>query len=469
MRRLYRSDKPTSEGLPEGVLLFTLTTPDRDTYKTRFNPEGAQFRPAKPWLDTHDDGSCMHVIGKFEPVYQGPDALRVNVSFDMADETAAAIYRKHKEGFLEGCSLRFEPLAYHVEEESDGSKTLVYDKYEVLEGSSCGVPSNPQALMVRAAGVAEDMTAALIAEINVLKTRVYHPAQEVKPAMIKPEHRSTYRYAIGDSLRAAHDHMDMCRVVEHPEHKKFHREAALAHMGHATHMTRMVADSIAEGHEDAPQDAALVGSMMRVAPLDEMAKEWEICQRAALAYADRTWADVGKDSGAKDPSDLQVKLAAGKTTTDAYKRMLGEQRNVERKTENDDRLRLIGQLRASAAGLEPGLEAQMLGFDPVGYDSASKTNTRKGSAWTLDNIRRYQTEVDGAVTPIVRIAPLKGVETEAKITGAENIPAPAPHARSADFAAGLEAKLAEAARSTGMDLEKLKETTRKVARMQGAL
>lgn len=600
-RRAFNSSKPITDGLKEGELIFTLTTPDRDTYKTRFNPMGARFRPAKPWLDSHNDESCATVIGKMEPVYQGPDALRVKVIFDMEKPEGAEIYRQHTAGFIEGCSQRFDPIEYHVEAEGDAAcdkcsgacfidgsacvacfgtgkadTTLVYDVYDILEGSSCAVPSNPNALMVRAAGVAEDRALAAIraAKSTTIQTLIFSKekfskAEAVKWAKdhdyktgvdettdsyrlrqrdpdemtgmktisltdgvqaiighlkekrvampdkpitdkpietkqpetsttvrnvpmeqftklegsgdigsyhpvhmsLKPEHRHAMRYAVGDHMRMAHDHMDMHRMSDHPDHKRFHREHALGHMRGALHMTRMIADDMAEGHEDAPQDAALVTGMMRACPVEgdvELANEWANCQRSALAYAERTFAGVCQDQGCKSPEDVMVRFAAAKTTADAYKRILTQEKRAAKQTEDVERLEIVKAMRSSEAGLEPGLEAQMLGLDPVGYDPAKKDNTRKGAAWSLDAIRQYRTQVEGAVTPIVRQAPLRNAApTDAKpVNPAESvIPAPAEH-KGNGISAPLEAKLREAARSTGIDFEKLMATTRKVAQMQ---
>lgn len=599
-RRAFSTGKPEHEGLAEGELIFTLTTPDRDTYKTRFNPMGARFRPAKPWLDSHDDGTAKNTIAVFEPVYQGPDALRVKTRFDMKDPHAAEIYRKHVEGFLDGCSHRFDPIESHVEATGDepctkcisgmtedgpcfacfgtgcADTTLVYDVYDILEGSSCAVPSNPNALMVRAAGVIEDKAAAAIrsAKSTTIQTLIFSKdkfskAEAVKwakehdhktevdetedsyrlrqrdpdtmtgmktitltdgikavvghvkekrtaeggivekpvlaivgtgdrehiverntrldntpyapvgpiapyhPIGMKPEHRSHYRYAIGDHLRMAHDHMDMHRMSEHEPHRKFHREHAMHNMRAAGTMCRMLADEAAEGHDDALQDAGLVTSMMRACPVEgdaEMAKEWETTQRSALPYADRTFADVCQEVGAKTPTDAMIRFATAKTTTEAYRKMLKRDNDTARATENSQRKELIESLRSSTAGLEPGLEAQMLGFDPVAYDPSKKDNVRKGQPWALDAIRRYQSDVEGQVTPIVRSAPLKtvaAVSAEPVNPSAAAVPAPA-NTRSGQLAPELERKIAEASRANGTDPEKLRATMRRVMELTNA-
>lgn len=156
MRRQFFTAHALSDGLAEGQLVFDLVTGDKDTFKTVLRPEGAKFRPAKPWLDAHDDKSCKKVIGRMsdEPLEQSADRLRVLVNFDLECPEAAEVYRKHKAGFLEGCSVGFDPISYHIED-VDGEETLVYDEYWVLEGSSCAVPSNPMALMQRSADQTE--------------------------------------------------------------------------------------------------------------------------------------------------------------------------------------------------------------------------------------------------------------------------------------------------------------------------
>ena len=455
MRRQFASSAAKSDGLPHGVLAFDLVTGDLDTFKTRLRPEGARFRPAKPWLDAHDSDSCGKQIGKIVDVDQSTERLRVNVLFDLESEDAREVYRKHVDGFLDGCSVGFDPIAFHVEDE-DGQKVLVYDEYWVLEGSSCPVPSNPQALLVRSAGGSDSArlkmedalrataqnTAQTAAQTTVQTTtekasenRAHHLSADVRnvpnvsngsvpsaafsqftePMKMKPEHRSHHRYMVGDSLRAAEDHMHAMGMHTKAEHRAYHRDAAAGCMERAMHMARMINDSIAEGHDDAAADAEMIGSMMRACPVAddaEMAKKWEACQRAALPHAAQTFHSAATVLGFTGPEDMIVSFRAAESVQAQYRKVLADQRATQNKTVEAERAKLVADLVSSAVGLSPALEAEMLGIDPMDREAAvreKRSVKRKGQPWSVEQIRRYAMKVEGETSAIqTRVAaPLK--------------------------------------------------------------
>lgn len=526
---LHRAYSPTqtpkAQDVP-GHLLFDLITPELDTYNTRLDPMGAVFHSeARPWQDCHDTESCSKTIGEMiEVVEQSAERLRVKVRFDMGKPEAAEVYRQHVEGFVKGCSVGFDPIEWHVEEGQvvckacdagmfSGGKAcptclgtgfadsfVCYDRYYVLEGSSCSVPSNPRALLVRTIedafqtkyakfsgesnydavvnhmswdleeqeafdamfpeaqqmGVADLDTAVQKFAEKTKRSRRWareHFAQqlahqrakgkaerasiadaravplpspvatEITPfgtnygvrTNMKPEHRAAHRYMMGDHMRLAEDHLAAHGATEHPEHRKFHRDAAVGCMQRASGLMRMVADSMAEGHEDAPQDAALIGGMMRkVEGIDaDLATQWEACQRSCLPFVGRTFGDVARSAGAKDPDELARVMATQRTVAAKYTAEVRKQAAQARATEESERLRLVQQLAASEAGLEPGLEAEIMGCDPVSYVRGAKENVRRTAPWTLDMIRRHQTEVEGAVAQVTRTAPLHDAKTGA--------------------------------------------------------
>lgn len=458
---LHRAYSPTQTPKVQdtpGHLLFDLITPELDTYNTRLNPMGAVFHSdARPWQDCHDTESCSKTIGEMiEVVEQSPERLRVKVRFDMSKPEAAEVYRQHVEGFVKGCSVSFDPIEWHTEEGQvtctacnagvlSGGKAcptclgtgyadsfVCYDHYYVLEGSSCSVPSNPRALLVRTIEDAfqkgkqkPKRTAAVDARAVPLPSPT---VTQITPfgtnygarTIMKSEHRAAHRYMMGDHMRLAEDHLAAHGATEHPEHKKFHREAAMHSMQRAGGLMRMVADSMAEGHEDAPQDAAMIGGMMRKAPEGtdaDLATQWDACQRTCLPFVGRTFGDVARSAGAKDPDELARTMATQKTIANKYTVEVRKQAAQVRATEESERLRLVTALAASEAGLEPGLEAQIMGCDPVGYTRGAAANVRKGLPWTLDMIRRHQTEVEGAVAQVTRTASLHDAKTGANITG----------------------------------------------------
>jgi HK97 family phage prohead protease len=472
MRRQFFTAHARSDGLAEGQLVFDLVTGDKDSFKTVLRPEGAKFRPAKPWLDTHDDKSCKKVIGRMsdEPLEQSADRLRVLVNFDLESPEAAEVYRKHKAGFLEGCSVGFDPISYHIED-VDGEETLVYDEYWVLEGSSCAVPSNPMALMQRSADQTESarlklddaLRAAKQAKTSgppnigqpetpevpalvpiapvlapaaapVSETRavvavepaetfavrepsdIHHPQTETqgKRLQMKPEHRSLHRYMIGSSLGRAADHMDaMGAFPAGHEHRAFHRACAERAMDDASHMTRMVMEGIEEGHDDAAADAEMIGSMIRACNVEgdeALAKRWESCQRSALAYASTTWREAGKQIGVSSPDDLVTQIRAHEAVAARHKKLLAQHRSVEQANVSAERFELVKGLVGKGLA-SPALEAEMLGFDPA--DPKRERRSKLGP-WSPERIRRFAMQVEGALPEIVtRAAPV--VTTDGKV------------------------------------------------------
>ncbi len=602
MRRQFFTTHALSDGLAEGQLVFDLVTGDKDTFKTVLRPEGARFRPAKPWLDAHDDKSCKKVIGRMadEPLEHSANRLRVLVNFDLESPEAAEVYRKHKAGFLEGCSVGFDPIKWHIEE-IDGEDTLVYDEYDVLEGSSCAVPSNPMALMQRSADQAEsarlklddalrakraaaaqaaveppapvikssivqfsgetpydaamhhagfdmeeedlllslypgahrftlgqleealasfekrftrktgkpsmvtqslifskerfetadaakagakdhgfkshavdetedsfrlrqrepsdfaegslrtitltdgvqavqghlkssravraamamvatatvrmgDDVAAPVEPASTFDVRdIHHPKAETqgKTSQMKPEHRSLHRYMIGSSLGRAADHMEaMGAFPAGHEHRAYHRGCAERAMDDASHMTRMVMDSLEEGHDDAAADAEMIGSMIRACAVKDdeaLAKRWETCQRAALAFASTTWRDAGKQIGVASPDDLITQIRAHEAVAAQHKKLLAQHRSAEQASVVAERAELVKGLVGKGL-VSPALEAEMLGFDPA--DPKRERKSARG-AWAPERIRRFAMQVEGALPEIVtRAAPL--VTTDGK-------------------------------------------------------
>lgn len=143
----------------EGQLWWRLVTPVVDGHKTILRPEGARFSRAEagnfPWLWMHQSSGggwfggdipqpCA-VLGKVVDRAQTSEYLDVLVEYDLGDEFAAEVYQKTLRGFLPACSVGFDPIEEH-HEEVDGEEVLVFDAYEVIEGSQVVVGSNPEAL-----------------------------------------------------------------------------------------------------------------------------------------------------------------------------------------------------------------------------------------------------------------------------------------------------------------------------------
>lgn len=102
-----------------------------------------RFNDNPVMLDTHDQRA---VIGRWEKLVVDGSELRATPVFDTADPEAARIEGKVDRGFIKATSL-----GIYIEEASyftlpDDTLDLVVTKWELLEGSVLGVPSNRNAL-----------------------------------------------------------------------------------------------------------------------------------------------------------------------------------------------------------------------------------------------------------------------------------------------------------------------------------
>ncbi len=512
MRSQFREAAVSNREAPEGHKWFTLVTPELDTFRTRLNPAGAKFHSeARPWLDAHNQSSCRNQIGKIVDHglfnENGTQVFQVLVWFDLKDPNAAEIYRKHNtlasdgKPLLAGCSVGFDPLKKHIEIPPDalpcmicdkgilGGKLcikcrgtgyngaeLIYDEYNILEGSSCPAPSNPTALMRSAAEAVEDTLDAAEAKRNLpvkgtQQVPQHHlqadkPIPALKGNPMKPEHRSAHRAMVGNALFSAEDHMRAAADMgeEFPEHRDFHEKEAMAGMKRAATMCRMIHDSMKAGHEDAPEDAALTANMVRSAPKgvsEELAKEWAACQRAALPFADMTYQQAAEKIGVKGPRDLLVQHRTNEQIIKLYNSHKAQERRAAQDAEQRACAELIETLRRSPAGLEPGLEAEMLGLDPAD----PKRETRSGKPWTSEELRRMVVRLEAAQPVITRPSEVRSAEQTTE--GATPIVPAAQPARPAnnlkpDVDPAVAAFLEESARRTGADATKMRSAAQRL-------
>lgn len=518
----FRAALASSDNAPENHLWFDLVTGERDTFKTRLNPAGARFHSeARPWLDTHFDKSAAKVIGNMVDSRLADNLFQVLVKFDSEDPEAMKIYDKHKRGIVRGCSVGFLPIPgkSYVKIEDDGQKTIVYDEFYILEGSSCGVPSNPTALMrsaddaitqlsgetpydalindkaldiveeeaflqqfpgaktaskeelldafvafkrgstTRSAGAAVKPTPSKIATrdaltVGAIPSKVF--STTVQGKQMTPEQRAMHRAMIGETLRAAEDHMAArAAMAEFPEHQEFHAGEARAAMTRCGAMCRMVHNALHEAGEPTPDIApndAKVGALMRsAAPAGtdaELAKEWDVCRRSAALYGDLTFRDVGERI-AKSPKELRVKWTAATAIEALHRKALAEKRNAAETLEMQQRTAIIEELKAGP-GLEPAIECEILGLDP----SDPTRQTRSGEPWSLTDLQTLRTQLIGAATVLTRTASLTAADPDPTATTNE-LHQGAPAQRSAGQAAGLDPKVRAAIeaglRSTGMN------------------
>lgn len=138
----------------DGILQVAVAsdeTPDRQGEIVK--AEGWDFKnfkknPVLLWSHNAGFGEQKPPIGKITDVRTEGKKLLFKPVFDMADEFAADIYRKFKDGFLNAFSVGFIPL------ERDDKNEAIINAAELLEISAVNIPANPKALVsLREAGL----------------------------------------------------------------------------------------------------------------------------------------------------------------------------------------------------------------------------------------------------------------------------------------------------------------------------
>jgi len=137
---------------------------DRDS--ERVDPAGADFKnfkrnPVVLWA--HD--YTRPAIGKImnPKVKDGKVVGRVEFDDKETDEFAWMIGQKVKKGIISAGSIGFKPNTVEFVDEPKDSTRLVHRKWELMEFSICNVPSNPNAMAVRAE---DDMDSKKVAELE---------------------------------------------------------------------------------------------------------------------------------------------------------------------------------------------------------------------------------------------------------------------------------------------------------------
>ena len=137
---------------------------DRD--QERVDPTGADFKnfkrnPVVLWA--HD--YTRPAIGKIANAKVKDGKVVGKVEFDDkdTDEFAWMIGQKVKKGIISAGSIGFKPTKVEFVEEPKDATRLVHRNWELMEFSICNVPSNPNAMAVRAE---EDMDAKKVEELE---------------------------------------------------------------------------------------------------------------------------------------------------------------------------------------------------------------------------------------------------------------------------------------------------------------
>lgn len=140
----------------DGSIRFRLITDGVDRDSEVLLPMGARLEnwKANPvWLWSHNietwGGMARPPIGKGNPetVEQTEHFLDLDVKFDENnDPFAKMIAAKHRDGFLTATSVGFIPITISSDTVKPDQKGVTHQEFEMLEGSSVPIPSNPEAL-----------------------------------------------------------------------------------------------------------------------------------------------------------------------------------------------------------------------------------------------------------------------------------------------------------------------------------
>jgi hypothetical protein len=160
MEPRYKFTGQVSKANDDGSIRFNLITRNIDRDGEVLLPMGAKTNNLVKnniWLWCHNQeaygGMIRPPIGKMkiDTIEQTTDVWAVDVIFDEKglDPFAAMVADKHRNGFLNSTSVGFLPITISERPEFDGQKGVTFLEYEILEGSSVPIPSNPNALQVR--------------------------------------------------------------------------------------------------------------------------------------------------------------------------------------------------------------------------------------------------------------------------------------------------------------------------------
>ena len=158
MKNQYRLGAVTKAN-DDGSIKFRLITDAVDSYGEVVLPKGARIDRIEKnpiWLWCHNQemwgGIIRPPIGKMNTntIEIDENHFDVDIEFDEKnDDFAKMIAAKHRDGFLNACSVGFQPIGISNEPARDGQKGVTHVDYMVLEGSSVPIPANPEAVQQR--------------------------------------------------------------------------------------------------------------------------------------------------------------------------------------------------------------------------------------------------------------------------------------------------------------------------------
>jgi len=137
----------------EGVVRFVASTGGPDRHGDTIDQAGWQFPSFIAHLWKHDKVPSIPALGRVKRYSVEDRRLVIDSIFDLEDDFAAKIYRKHKKGFLAPVSVGFIPK----EGEPNDHGGIHFTKQELVELSTVHVGANPDAMQLDHDDITEAM------------------------------------------------------------------------------------------------------------------------------------------------------------------------------------------------------------------------------------------------------------------------------------------------------------------------
>lgn len=179
------------EKADDGGMVVTISTKDVDRDGDIVEPRGCQYanfekNPVVLWGHDHS----VPAIGRAGWIKRGEDSVKAKVFF-ASTPFAQDVKALYEEGVLNAFSIGFWLIEYEPIPKSDRGRRIT--KWELVEFSAVNVPSNPNALMQRCAGMAVETKALLgVKDAVNFDKYLHHVEGEVAPVTLK--------YAMGTLL-----------------------------------------------------------------------------------------------------------------------------------------------------------------------------------------------------------------------------------------------------------------------------
>lgn len=166
----------------EEAVEWVLSDMSLDRDQERVDPAGADFKnfkknPVVLWAHDYTRPAIAKITNP--KVKDGRVVGKVEFDDKETDEFAWMIGQKVKKGIISAGSIGFKPTTVEFVDDAKDSTRLIHRKWELMEFSICNVPSNPNAMAVRAE---DDMDAKTMEQIQALTQKVAALEVEVKKA-----------------------------------------------------------------------------------------------------------------------------------------------------------------------------------------------------------------------------------------------------------------------------------------------